>query len=665
MVTFKRTVRILFSVLIIALLLQTAAYASDEVYFTILHTNDTHSSAIPHSPAIDNHPDMDNPTIGGYARLAYVIKEIREEKQNMNEDVLLFSAGDIIGGTPFSWLALERVPFDILAMHKLGYDATAIGNHEFDYGPDVLADYLLAAGYPGAHTIMPILGTNTEAPQDHALAKQGLYKDYHIIELENGLRIGLFALLGKHAISVSPNAQGVTFKDQEETAKQAVAYLKEQAVDIIMALSHSGDTEDRELAQKVPDIDIIIGGHTHTTLHEPIIEGKTIIVQTGCYMEHLGVLELAFDLETKTLRIRNAENNKPYLVRLDSSVPEDPEMAAFVNSYIDQLNDMVAEATDGRFNSVLDIVAQADFRIKSTPAFQETPMGNFVADAVRIIASEKTGKRVDLAIQANGNIRGDIIPGSVGPSKNKISLYDLTALISLGSGYDGNAGYPIVAFYLTGDEVRKVLEVAALLSELMSNQLFLQFSGVRYYYNPSDVVLFNIPFINKPLPSTMAVKKAELYTGTSMQSTDNNNYVSIKRGDKTLYHVATDSNILSFLPIVGEMVPWMSIQPKDANGNVIPSSDFDKLVVVHNGKEVKVWQAVVEYAASHSPDASGISVIPDYYRTTANRINTVQGIPLLVWIILAPVVLVLLIVFFVKRRRKRKTDYSRYFTIYT
>lgn len=666
--TMKKSLRTLLLVFIITLLLQTIApatythaYASNEIYFTILHTNDTHSSAIPHSPAIDNLPNTDNPTIGGYARLASAIKQIRTQKQSTNEEVLLFSAGDIIGGTPFSWLVLKSIPFDILALHKLEYDVTVIGNHEFDYGPDVLADYLLAAGYPDAHTITPIIGTNTQAPTDHPLTQQGLYKNYHIITLKNGITIGLFSLLGENAISVSPNAGTVTFKDQVETAKQAVTYLKEQNVDLIIAINHSGDTEDKELAENVPDIDVIIGGHTHTTLHEPIIEGKTIIVQAGCYMEYLGVLELAFNPETNTLRIRNSGNNMPYLVKLDSSIPDDPEMAAFVNSYIDLLNDLVADATDNRFNNIMDVVAQADFSIKYTPEFQETPMGNFVADAVRIIASEKTGNRVDLAIQANGNIRGDIRPGSVSSSKNQISFYDMTSQISLGSGYDGNAGYPIVTFYLTGGEVRKVLEVAALLSKLMSNELFLQFSGVQYYYNPSDIVLFNIPFVNKPLPSTLAVKKAQLYTGAGIQTDNNNDYINLKRGDNTLYLIATDSNILSFLPLVGEMVPWLDIQPKDANGNVIPSSDFDKLAVLHNGKELKVWQAVVEYAASHQPDANGISVIPDYYETTSGRINTISTIPLITWIILALVILILLIIlmiFLIKRRRRRTVKYT-------
>ena len=114
------------------------------------------------------------------------------------------------------------------------------------------------------------------------------------------------------------------------------------------------------------------------------------------------------NLETNALRIRNSGNNMPYLVKVLIAPPDDPEMAAFVNSYIDLLNDLVADATDNRFNNIMDVVAQADFSIKYTPEFQETPMGNFVADAVRIIASEKTGNRVDLAIQANGNIRGDI-----------------------------------------------------------------------------------------------------------------------------------------------------------------------------------------------------------------------------------------------------------------
>ena len=103
---------------------------------------------IPHSPAVDFHPEMADPTIGGYARLATAVQQIREKKAEAGEPVLLFSGGDYTGGSPFSWLIPEGIPAQLAIMHLIGYDAATIGNHEYDYGTAVLARYLQAAGYP-------------------------------------------------------------------------------------------------------------------------------------------------------------------------------------------------------------------------------------------------------------------------------------------------------------------------------------------------------------------------------------------------------------------------------------------------------------------------------------------------------------------------------------
>ncbi len=137
---------------------------NEELLFTILHTNDEHSALIPHSPAIDYLPHADDLTAGGSARLASAVEGIRREKREEGEPVLLFSAGDFIGGSAFSWLAQQGLAPELDVMQTIGYDAVIIGNHEFDYGPDVLAAYLQAAGYPEAHHKTLLLAANTKAP---------------------------------------------------------------------------------------------------------------------------------------------------------------------------------------------------------------------------------------------------------------------------------------------------------------------------------------------------------------------------------------------------------------------------------------------------------------------------------------------------------------------
>lgn len=624
----------------------------EELHFTLLHTNDEHSSLIPHTSTTDYRSAIDNPSIGGYARLASLTNKIREEKRKDNEQVLLVSAGDFLGGTAFSWLAPRGLAVELAIKQKLGYDAVTIGNHEYDYGTEVLARYLQAAGYPKSHEITPVLASNTEVYAEHPLAQQDLYRKYHIVELDNGLKIGFFGLIGKNAISVSTNTHPVLFNDQVKTAEEAVRYFNDLGVDIVIALSHSGVDEDQIIAKKVEGIDLIVGGHSHTVLKEPQIVGSTIIVQAGSYLEYMGMLELSYNPKTKILGLRNRVRGQPFLIPIDSSISDDPTMTALIKDYLNELNNLIQYFTYEKYSDVLDVIAKSNFTIP-TRELQESELGNFVTDAMRFIASDYTGERVDVAIQANGSIRGSLIPGSMNYSEGLVSTYDLAALVGLGYGSDGYAGYPIVSVYLTGDEILRVLEVAALMQQLMGDNYFLQFSGLRYDYNPKDVVLFHLPIKNTPIPSTRAIKKAEVYIGRGVQTNSDDGYVRLKQGDSKLYHVVTDSYILSFLPKAGELLPQLEIVPKDHLGNPVPIEAFDGLIVYKNDLELKVWETVLDYAAMQPQAPDGTPVISDYYSSTSGRINRVSTIPIVVWLGLFFMTLLLLILAIIKRIRTR------------
>ena len=639
-----------------------SAASAEELYLTILHTNDEHGSAIPHSPTVDYHPTKENPTLGGYARLATAVKQIRAQKSAAGEPVLLLSGGDYIGGSPYSWLIPRGYAMELTIKQLLGYDAVTVGNHEYDYGPDILAHYLIKAGYPEAHAITAVLASNAIVPANHPLETEGLFRESVILTLDNGLRVGLFGLIGEQAISYTTANEPVTFADPQETARSIVEDLRNQGAQLVIALSHTGveHGEDQQIAMAaVPGIDVIVSGHCHTALHAPIIEGSTYIVQAGELLRYMGRLELAYNPETGELRSRNEENNVPYLIPLDYNLPLDPEIDTIIEEYTVLLNELITEKTGGRFTSVLDSVALAAFEIPNTPRLQETPFGNFVTDAMRLVTEEKTGRKVDFALQANGSIRGSINPGTMPHAFGQISVYDLAELIGLGIGPDGDAGYPIVAVYLTGEEMRRALEVAALLSEMLGDTYFLQFSGLRYNYNPNNAVLFTIPFIDQPLPSTMifpsgAVISAERYSGEGHQVDDDSLYVPLERGDEELYCLVTDTYILSFLPMVGEMMPQLDLVLKDSEGNPVPDDQLESLIIYTDGQELKVWATVLEYAASQTIGTSGLPEIDEYYAATAGRINQVWSIPLVTWPLLILLAIVALIIFLVYRRRKLK-----------
>ena len=634
------------------------AAAGDQLYLTILHTNDEHGAFIPHSPTVDYHPERENPTVGGYARLASAVKQIRQKKEAVGEPVLLFSAGDYLGESPYSWLIPMGYAAEMEFKHIIGYDAVIIGNHEYDYGSDILASYYLKAGYPDAHDQTVILASNTVAPPDHVLSREGLYRESHIKVLENGLKVGLFGLIGKRAVSATTNNEPVGFTDQHETARLMVEELKQQGAQMIIAITHASEYEDQDLARAVPGIHVIIGGHSHAALYEPIVEGDTVIVQAGSQLRYLGQLELAFNPATGEVRIRNRENDRPFLIPLDHTIPLDPEIKEMVESYTAVLNTLLVEKTGGAVLHVLDTVMVTNFEIP-TLRLQESPLGNFITDAMRLVTEEKTGKKADFALQANGAIRGSVIPGTMPHSLGKVSVYDLSSLVGLGIGPDGDAGYSIVAAYLTGEEIRRVLEVAVLLSEMMGDTYFLQFSGLRYDYNPQNAILLTVPFIDQPIPSTMvfpggAVVKAERYTGESNQNDEDNMYVPLDRGDEELYCLISDTYIVSFLPMIGDLLPQLSVVLKDSDGNPVSENELEKLIVRVDGEELKVWATVLEYAAGQLVGVSGLPEADAYYASTAGRINQAWSIPYITWPILILLLIVIAIVLLVRRRKLRR-----------
>ena len=255
---------------------------------TVLHTNDVHSYIDPF-PA--DHPR--NANMGGVARRAALIETIRQE----NPNVLLLDAGDIFQGTPYFNYYGGELEFKLMSMMK--YDASTIGNHDFDNGlqglyvqlPHATFDFI-SANYDFKNTVM-----------------DGFVKPYKIFD-KNGIKVGVFGLGVELQGLVDKKMYGETvYNDPVETAQDMVRILKkEQKCDLVICLSHIGYSYrnepnkicDLNLATLTKDIDMIIGGHTHTFLDKPTVvknlEGKDVLVnQVGCYGINLGRIDIFFD----------------------------------------------------------------------------------------------------------------------------------------------------------------------------------------------------------------------------------------------------------------------------------------------------------------------------------------------------------------------------------
>lgn len=242
-----------------------------KIEIIILSTNDVHSRV---NPFADN--DRKNPSKGGYAQRMTLIKKSRLE----NKNVLLLDAGDVSQGTPF-YNTFGGV-FQIECMNKMGYDAMTLGNHEFDNGIDALTHTIKAATFP-------IICTNYDFSET-PLA--GLTKPYHILT-KQGVKIGILGIGVKLEGLVGKENSGKTiYLDPIAQANKYAEELKNQGCQLIIALSHlgidcdEGSVSDRILAQKTKNINLIIGGHTHTFMNVPYYElnlsgNKVAIIQSG------------------------------------------------------------------------------------------------------------------------------------------------------------------------------------------------------------------------------------------------------------------------------------------------------------------------------------------------------------------------------------------------
>jgi len=549
---------------------------------TILQTSDMHNHASGYGPLNDYTPEdtRDNDMVlGGYARLATKINQIRKEQKS---PVLLFDSGDFFMGTSYDLASTS--PISMKYLQEMKYDAVTLGNHEFDWGPAGLA--LLLGNGRNMGFDVPIVATsmvtNPLSTADdglEALVAADAIVSKKIIETKNGLKIGVLGLVGPDAIQDMPAAAPVTFDTDYDFIQEKVDDLRNNDnVDLVVVLSHGGveldeTGDDADLAKNVTGIDVIASGHYHTADPEAVMAGGTIITSPGNYGQWLGRLDLKYNKNSRKIIASSYE-----LIPIDDTIPGDPAVQALVEDSQTEVSTVLALFG---LPGVSDTVGSLSFPMVLEP-FTETGLGNMAADALRFAANQTSpADPFDVGVVANGVIRDFLYAGKTGT----ITFSDAYNVLPLGiSPATGTPGYPLMSAYINGQELRTMCEISATFSRMLGDSFYLNVSGIRYEINPAAApgALVQRVFL-------VPVNDFEtLLAGTPVNITDT----------ATLYHVVTDYYILQMMSVAANM--GISIIPKDVNGTPIPPASYlnyriDRDPLTAGIQELNSWIAMLGY----------------------------------------------------------------------
>ena len=378
-----------------------AAPAQAEFSLTILHINDLHSRIEPITGSdslCSAEDDAAGECFGGIARVKSAIDARRSALGADGKNVITLDAGDQYQGSLFytTYKGDETVEF----MNAIGFDAMAVGNHEFDDGPEGLAKLVDGLEFP-------IISGNIDVANEPTLA--GKLKGAVVLTV-GGERIGIVSTLAEDTVETSSPGDGVVFFDAEDYLKSVVAALEEAGINKIIALTHVGYARDQQIAAEVPGIDVIVGGHSHTLLSNtdenalgpyPTMvtnpDGKHVpIVQAYAYSKYLGELTVTFDDEGNV----TAAEGAPIL--LDASITPDAELVARVAEMAAPLEELKARV----IGEAADLI-NGD---RNVCRVQECSMGNLVADAQ---LDRVADQGVTISIANSGGLRASIDAGEI------------------------------------------------------------------------------------------------------------------------------------------------------------------------------------------------------------------------------------------------------------
>jgi len=570
----------------------------------ILHMNDFHSHLYGYGPEADYTPSTtgDDDTVGGIARIAALIKQEKEKAAGAGSDVVVLDSGDFTMGSIFSMLT-GTAGVELKLLDAMGVQATTLGNHEFDWGPAGAAA-IVNAGSQG--TSIKILAGNVTTSADdadddslEAVIAGGLVLQEYVLETPGGLKIGLFGLLGDDAKSDAPFMPPAGTSSPEAAAKAHVAALEGKGVDIVVALSHSGALvgtgkgEDEKLAEKVPGLDIIISGHSHTELAEADGDADTLVVQAGSYGRFLG--KLVVDVTADEVTLVSYE-----LLKVDDTVAGDADMLEKVEAFRQQLDTLLA----GAGLAYDKVLAETTFDVPQLE-MAESPLGNLVTDAILAAVNQIPGDapKAVAAFEANGVIRDAILAGKA----KTITVADAFRVLPLGIGPDQVPGYPIVTFYIKAKELKNACEATVAIPMMMGDDYFLQFSGLKFTYDPNGP-LFNVV-------KAIYLKDENGYSATAVDTSDANT---------ELYRVAVNLYVAAMMYVLESKTGGLlAVTPRDKDGN--PITDLPTAILdMDSGKdgvqELKLWQTLIGYLmALPDADADQIPDVPAIYEKAEGR----------------------------------------------
>ncbi len=430
-----------------ALALNTGIAAADYT-LNILHINDFHSRIEPinrFDSTCDAEDDAEGKCFGGIARVKTKLDERRSSLSSTDQNVLFVIGGDQFQGSLF--YSTYKGKADVEFTNQMGVDAMVLGNHEFDDGPEVLAEYIKAADFPIISGNI-LFGANT--PLGDSVAP-------YLIKEVGGEKIGILSATATDTEELSSPGPGLLFVDEVQALQDQVSELEEMGVNKIVLVSHVGFPRDKEIAAMVDGLDVIVGGHSNTLLsnirdratdvYPTMVENpsgmQVPIVHAYAYSKYLGELRVTFDDDGNVLRA----NGEPHL--LDASVEPDAEFASRVLDLagpIEELKGTIVGETTEPINGN-----------REQCRAQECQMGNLVADA---ILDRVKGQGVQIAFQNGGGLRASIDAGEITmgevltvlPFQNTLATFeikgsDVMAALENGVGQieEGAGRFPQVA----------------------------------------------------------------------------------------------------------------------------------------------------------------------------------------------------------------------------
>ncbi|MCZ7555862.1 MAG: 5'-nucleotidase C-terminal domain-containing protein [Bacteroidia bacterium] len=501
-------IRSLF-VSIVALLLSVNVqmFAQQAKHLTVLHLNDSHSNLLPGAPR-----DMlGQGTMGGIARVATVINRERLGDQ----PVLTLHAGDVFIGDPMYNLFYDQ-PLELSLLAALGIDAMAVGNHEFDLTPYYLEQAL--NNTLGAPPAFPLLSANLDLTNWSSLSQ---YIQPAVIKQYPGMKVGIFGLTTPAANYLSQPYPVVVIGDPAnptplmQLIAAQVTDLRDSGCDIVICLSHMGVALDQAIAANIPGIDVIVGGHDHWPLAQPLVvqnpSGKPVsIVQTVGHNRQIGKLHLK--LHKGVVTVLNY-----HLINLDSTVPED----ATIKGMVDGAASLLEGYLPGLFSQPVALctgtLTQEAVGVDQ-PGYHDTHAGNLITDAYMAA----TG--ADIAVQAGGSIAQPLYAGPVLP-------VDIFRMIGYGFNTTNGLGYFVTTIDVKGSDLWMALE--SVLADLSSDEMLMQVSSsMSYAYDPTKAVGSRLQYV--------------LINGSMIDP-------------NTTYTVACNEAVPMFLTLMG--VPFSNPQP--------------------------------------------------------------------------------------------------------